>query len=136
MQFVINNWYLFLALFVIGYMLISGPLMQMIHGIRTVPVSQAVRLMNHESAVVVDVREPDEYRSGHIPHAINIPLGTLHGRLREIEKFRDKPVLLSCRTSQRSARAAMILKKNGFAAAHILGGGITAWQKENLPTSK
>ena len=136
MQFFSDNWYLFLALIIIAYMLFFGPLMQMIHGIKTLPVNQAVRLMNNESAVVVDVREPDEFRGGHIPHSINIPLGTLHGRLKEIEKYRDKPVLLSCRTSQRSGRAALILKKNGFAMAHILGGGIIAWQKENLPTSK
>lgn len=136
MQFVIQNWYLFLALAVIAYLLLAGPLLRAIRGIKTLPVSQAVLLMNHESAVVVDVREPDEFRAGHIPNAINIPLGTLSGRLKDIEKYKDRPILLSCRTSQRSAQAATLLRKQGFTAAHILGGGITAWQNENLPTKK
>ena len=136
MQFLINNWYLFLALVVIAYLLLAGPVMQAVRGIKTLPVAQAVRFMNQESALVVDVREPDEFRSGHIPNAINIPLGALPGRLKEIEKYKDKAILLNCRTSQRSARAALMLRKQGYTTAHILGGGILAWQKENLPTEK
>lgn len=136
MQFVINNWYLFLALAIIVFLLLAGPVMQAIRGIKTLPVGQAVRFMNQESALVVDVREPDEFRAGHIPRAINIPLGALPSRLKEIEKYKDKPILLSCRTSQRSARAALMLRKQGYAMAHILGGGIVAWQNENLPTEK
>jgi rhodanese-related sulfurtransferase len=136
MQFVIQNWYLFLALVVIVYLLLAGPIMRSLLGIKTLPVSRAVQLMNHESAVVVDVREPDEFRTGHIPNAINIPLGSLKDRVKDIEKYKSKPVLLSCRTSQRSARAATLLRKQGFTAAHILAGGITAWQSENLPIKK
>jgi rhodanese-related sulfurtransferase len=136
MQFVIQNWYLFLALVVIVYLLLAGPITRSLLGIKTLPVSQAVQLMNHESAVVVDVREPDEFRTGHIPNAINIPLGSLTERIKDIEKYKTTPVLLSCRTSQRSARAATILSKRGFIAAHILAGGITAWQGANLPIKK
>ncbi len=136
MQFVINNWYLFLAIVVIAYLLLAGPVMQAVRGIKTLTVAQAVRLMNQEGALVLDVREPDEFRSGHIPNAINIPVGTLPGRLKEIEKYKDKAILLNCRTSQRSARAALMLRKQGYTTAHILGGGILAWQKENLPTEK
>jgi rhodanese-related sulfurtransferase len=136
MQFVIHNWYLFLALAVISYMLFAAPAIRAARGIKTLSVGQSVLLMNHESAVVVDVREPDEYRSGHIPNSLNIPLSSLGGRVNELEKFKDRAVLLSCRTSQRSARAASILRKHGFASAHIIGGGITAWQSENLPIEK
>ena len=136
MQFVIHNWYLFLALVVIAYLLLSGPITRSLLGIKTLPVTQAVQLMNNASAVVVDVREPDEFRAGHIPNAINIPLGSLADRLKEIEKYKTTPILLSCRTSQRSARAATLLSKQGFIAAHILAGGITAWQGANLPIKK
>ncbi len=136
MQFVIHNWYLFLALVVIGYLLLSGPITRALLGVKTLPVNQAVQLMNNASAVVVDVREPDEFRTGHIPNAINIPLGTLTDRLKDLEKYKTSPILLSCRTSQRSARAATLLSKRGFIAAHILAGGITAWQAANLPIKK
>lgn len=136
MQFVIQNWYLFLGLVVVLALLAAGPINQYLHGVKSVPVSQAVRMINHDSAVVVDVREPDEFRSGHIPDAINIPLGTLGSRLGELEKFKSRPLVVSCRTSQRSAKAAMTLRKHDFPSVHVLAGGIIAWQNENLPTRK
>ncbi len=136
MQFVIHNWYLFLALAFVLVLLVGAPLNQLLHGIKSVPVSQAVRLVNHESALIVDVREPDEFRTGHIPNSINIPLSALRARLSELEKFRDRPIVVSCRTSQRSAKAAMTLRKHNFQSVHVLAGGILAWQSENLPTQK
>lgn len=136
MQFVIHNWYLFLALAVVLVLLVGTPLNHLLHGIKSVPVSQAVRLVNHESALIVDVREPDEFRTGHIPNSINIPLSALRARLSELEKYKDRPIVVSCRTSQRSAKAAMTLRKHKFQSVHVLAGGILAWQNENLPTQK
>lgn len=136
MQFVIQNWYLFLALAIVLVLLVAAPLNQALRGIKSVPVNQAIRMVNHESAVIVDVREPDEFRSGHIPDSINIPLSTLRTRLSELEKFRSRPLVISCRTSQRSAKAAMMLQKHKFQSVHVLAGGILAWQNENLPTQK
>ena len=136
MQFVIHNWYLFLALAVVLVLLVAATLNQALHGVKSVPVGQAVRMVNHESALIVDVREPDEFRSGHIPNSINIPLSALGGRLGELEKFKSRPLIISCRTSQRSAKAAMALRKHDFQSVHVLAGGILAWQGENLPTQK
>ncbi len=136
MQFVIQNWYLFLALVVVLVMLIAAPLNRVLRGIKSVPVSEAVRMVNRDSALVVDVREPDEFRNGHIPDAINIPLSALRTRVSELEKFKSRPLLISCRTSQRSAKAASMLRSQNFQSVHILAGGILAWQNENLPTQK
>ncbi|MHB8427271.1 MAG: rhodanese-like domain-containing protein [Acidiferrobacterales bacterium] len=136
MQFVIHNWYLFLALAVVLVLLVAAPLNQALHGVKSVPAGQAVRMVNHESALIIDVREPDEFRGGHIPNSINIPLSALRGRLSELEKFKSRPLIVSCRTSQRSAKAAMALRKHDFQSVHILAGGILAWQNENLPTQK
>ncbi|MGO0060409.1 rhodanese-like domain-containing protein [Brevibacillus fluminis] len=77
------------------------------------------------SAVVIDVREANEFRSGHIPHAIHIPLGQLDRRIGEIPK--QKEVLLYCRSGMRSKQAAKVLKKHGFAHIAHLQGGILAW---------
>lgn len=136
MQFFINNWYLFLALAVVLGMLLAGPLSRYLYGIKMLPASEAVRLMNRDAAVVIDVREPDEFRSGHIPNAINLPLSALVARMTELEKYKTKPLVVSCRTSQRSARAAMILRRHGFQTAHVLAGGIVGWQNESLPVQK
>ena len=134
MHFVVNNWYLFVALFGVLFMLVGAPLRQAMLGIASIPSSQAVQLINRQSGIVVDVREAEEFKSGHIPRALNLPLSGLATRLNELQKFKDKPVILCCRSGQRSARAAVMLRKNGFNQVHNLSGGLLAWQKENLPT--
>jgi rhodanese-related sulfurtransferase len=136
MQFVVNNWYLILGIVVVLAMLVWGPLTQLLHGVQHVTTAEAIRLLNHEKGVLVDVREPDEYRGGHIPHAVNLPLSGLAGHLKQIEKHKARPLIICCRTSQRSARAAVALRKHGFASVQVLAGGITAWQGENLPVEK
>ena len=136
MQFVAHNWYLFFALFVVLFMLVFGPLRQRLSGVQRISTPEAVRQVNHEKAVIVDVREPDEYRSGHIPNAINVPLSGFGGSLAQLEKYKSRPVIVCCRTSQRSARAALTLRQNQFANVQILAGGITGWQGDSLPVEK
>ncbi|MEK7666350.1 MAG: rhodanese-like domain-containing protein, partial [Pseudomonadota bacterium] len=77
MQFIVNNWYLILGIVVVLAMLAWGPLTQLLHGVQHVTTAEAIRLLNHEKGVLVDVREPDEYRGGHIPNALNLPLSGL-----------------------------------------------------------
>ena len=136
MQFVIHNWYLFVALIVVLAMLVGGPLRQMFLGIRQVSIAEAIRLINHEQAVIVDVREAEEYRSGHIPKSVHAPLSGLSSGLAQLEKFKSRPIIVSCRTSNRSARAAVLLRQKQFANVQVLAGGIQAWQGENLPVEK
>lgn len=136
MQFIVHNWYLFVALAVVLAMLVGGPLRQMMLGIRQVSIAEAIRLLNHEQAVVLDVREAEEYRSGHIPKAVHAPLSGLSQGLAQLEKFKSRPIIVSCRTSNRSARAAVLLRQKQFANVQVLAGGIQAWQGENLPVEK
>jgi rhodanese-related sulfurtransferase len=136
MQFIINNWYLILGVVVVLGMLVWGPLTQLLHGVQHVTSAEAIRLMNHEKGLLVDVREPDEYRGGHIPNALSLPLSGLAAGLKQIEKHKARPLIVCCRTSQRSARAAVTLRKQGFASVQVLAGGITAWQGENLPVER
>ena len=133
MQFVINNWYLFAALIIILAMLFAGPIRQSLSGVGSVAIAQAVQLINRESGVMVDVREPAEYAAGHIPRALNIPLGTLNDRLKELDKYKQRPVIVCCRSGQRAGQAAVTLRKHGFISVHNLNGGLLAWEKENLP---
>jgi rhodanese-related sulfurtransferase len=136
MQFIISNWYLVLGIVVVLFLLVWGPLTQLLHGVQHVTTAEAIRLMNHEKGLLVDVREPDEYRGGHIPNALSVPLSGLVGGLKQLEKHKARPLIICCRTSQRSARAAVALRKHGFASVQVLAGGITAWQRENLPVAK
>jgi glyoxylase-like metal-dependent hydrolase (beta-lactamase superfamily II)/rhodanese-related sulfurtransferase len=78
-------------------------------------------------ALVVDVREPDEYGHGHVPKAVNIPQAELATRLDELPH--DRPLLLICRTGARSLRAAQFLRQVGFDQVVTVDGGIRAWLK-------
>jgi rhodanese-related sulfurtransferase len=81
---------------------------------------------------VLDVREDFEVAEGMIPGALHIPMGQLNARLPEID--RDRPVIVVCRSGNRSAQVADALAAAGY-AADTMGGGMTAWQRAGLPTT-
>lgn len=135
-QFVVNNWYLFAALAVVLYLLLAPIARQRLYGIRHLSPAQAIQLINRENGVVLDVCEPNEFATGHIANAVNIPLPHLKERARELEKYRDRPVIVSCRSGNRSLKGALLLHKQGFGKVYSLGGGILVWQRENLPLEK
>ncbi|HEU0234109.1 MAG TPA: rhodanese-like domain-containing protein, partial [Gallionella sp.] len=93
-------------------------------------------LINHKNALVLDVREEGEYKLGYILNSTLIPLGKLNERIGELEKYKEQPIVVVCRSGQRSATACVTLGKRGFAQAYSLAGGVTAWQKANLPLKK
>ncbi len=96
----------------------------------------AVQLMNKDDVVVLDVREPSETVGGKIAKAIQIPVGAVAKRIGELEKHKDKTLLVYCRSGARSGLACKELNKNGFDKVYSLSGGILAWQDAHLPISK
>jgi rhodanese-related sulfurtransferase len=84
----------------------------------------------------MDVCEPTEYREGHIPNSLNVPLSGLAGQAAGLHKYKARPVILSCRSGNRSVRAAITLRKLGFEKVFSLGGGLHGWQRDNLPVEK
>ena len=96
----------------------------------------AVQLMNKEDVVVLDVREPSETAAGKISKAIQIPVGALKTRIGELEKHKDKTVLVYCKTGARAGAACKELGRNGFEKVYTLSGGMAAWQEAHLPISK
>lgn len=130
-DFVIQNWWLFLALVVILVLLARtwvGP--GRVPALRPL---EAIQLINRQDAVVVDVRTDKEFREGHILNALHIPLGVFQSRLAELEPYKNQGIILVCRSGARSGQAAAILTKRGFPAVHNLGGGIMAWQGASMP---
>lgn len=105
-------------------------------GISVLSVTEAVMLMSRKSALVLDVREPDEFAQGHLQGARNVPLSQLSARLKELEKFRDKPVLVVCERGRRANAAAKLLKAQSFTTLNILKGGMQAWIDAKMPSSK
>ena len=96
----------------------------------------AIRLMNNDEAVVLDVREAADFKNGHIKNAKNIPFTSLKGQLDNLVKDREKPILAYCRSGNVSGKACRILKSSGFSNVHNLAGGILSWQDANLPLTK
>ena len=135
-QFVVNNWYLFFALGVVLALLLAGPITQLMHGIKSLNPSQAILLINRESGVVVDISEVNEYKAGHVPDSINVPYSQLSQQIQLLEKHKNKPLIIICRTGNRSVRAAATLRKSGFGNVYTLSGGVAAWQRENLPVER
>lgn len=105
-------------------------------GAKTVSPNAATMLINREDAFILDVRESDEYASGHLPEARNIPASKIKERLGEIEKFKERPLIVTCGTGVRSAGACGELKKIGFANLYNLAGGVDAWKAAGLPVKK
>jgi len=96
----------------------------------------AVQLMNKEDVVVLDVREPSETAIGKISGAVQIPVGAVAKRISELEKHKDKTLLVYCKTGARAGVACKDLSKNGFEKVFSLNGGLAAWQEAHLPISK
>ncbi len=134
--FVSNNLPLFGALVVILAMLAYNLFGARLRGYQSTSPSEAIRMINHDDAVVLDVREDGEYQNGHIINALHIPQGHLKTRLKELEKYRDKAIIVSCRSGSRSGQACALLKKEGFESVYNLAGGVMAWQSASLPLVK
>lgn len=98
--------------------------------------AEVVQLMNREKAVVVDVCSAEEFATGHVTGAKNVPLGELETKLAGTVKNKALPVVLVCATGMRSKRAVAIAKKLGYENAHSLTGGMGAWRTANLPVEK
>ena len=134
MKFLIDNWILILAALTSGGLLLWPVLMRGAQGSAISP-AEAVRLINREKAVLIDVCEPAEFAAGHAVGARNIPLAGLEGH-KSLPSNKTLPVVLLCQNGARAARAAGMLKKLGYENAQALAGGLVAWREANLPVEK
>lgn len=119
-----------------GVMLLWPLVMRPFRAGREVGVTDAVQLINRKDALVIDVRDTGEYEAGHIAGARHVPEKQLAERLRELEKFKDRPLIVVCRSGMRSGAAVKVLRDNGFGEAVNLRGGLAAWEQVNMPLEK
>lgn len=96
-----------------------------------ISVTDADQRLADGDAVLIDVREPDEWQQGHVPGATHIPLAQLSARLAGLP--RDRDILLVCRSGNRSGVAQDLLARAGFERAINVQGGMLAWQRHGLP---
>ena len=135
-EFAGNHLFLVGALFVVLALLIKAEFDHQSAKANQVDPTAAIRLMNNDDAVVVDVREAADFKNGHIKNAKNIPMSSLNQKIDSVAKVKDLPVLMYCRSGNVSGKACRILKRSGFSNVHNLAGGILGWQDANLPLTK
>ena len=105
-------------------------------GGRSVTAQQLVDLVNKENALVIDVRDKKDFDAGHIVDALNIPHTSLDSRVSELNKHRDRPIVVACKMGQHSGTAGTMLRKHGFENVSRLTGGVTEWRNQSLPVVK
>lgn len=98
-----------------------------------VSAEQAVQLINHQNAVVIDVRSPSEFKTGHILGALNFDSAEFDNKIKQLNKYAHKPVVVVCAMGKRSANCLKLLQQQKFTNAVTLNGGLRAWQDAGFP---
>ena len=134
-EFAGNHSLLVLALFAILVMLIGTEIQQRLSKVKAVGPAEATRLLNHDNAIMIDMRSDKDYREGHIVNAINLQAGK--GEIpATLNKYRERPVIVYCQRGNQSTAVCNKLSKQGFETVYNLHGGVIAWQKAELPLTK
>ena len=133
-QFITNHWELWLALVVILLMVFINELISQKKKGKELSPAAAVDMINHENAVVIDLRDAETYRAGHIINAICASADDFSQQ--RMDKYKTKPIILVCARGLQSATLAAKLREQGFTQPMVLAGGNTAWAAANLPLVK
>lgn len=134
--FASKHYLLFIALAVVIALIIMTELRRFTQGYEEISPADAVLLINKENALVLDVREKNELTQGAIIDAKHVPLSALEQRANGLVSGKDKPILVFCKTGNRSPQACKLLMKNNYSKVFGLKGGINAWINDQLPVTK
>ncbi len=133
-QFAINHWQLCLALVVLLILIGLNELFTQMTSPKALSPQSAVEKINHDSAVVIDIRNQEAFASGHIINAIRASAEDFS--LPRMQKYKSKPIILVCSKGIQAQTLASKLKSDGFTSTMVLAGGMTAWQSAGLPLVK
>lgn len=132
-EFVVNH-YILVSLFVV--LLIALFVLETRRGGTKVSAQAAVNMINHDEAIIVDVRDRKDQKEGKIAGSLQIPLNGIKDHLSELKKHQDKQIIVADKAGQHSAMAIKQLKEEGFTNVARLNGGIAEWKASNLPLVK
>jgi len=130
MQFIQQNISYIIMALIVAWVLWKRKIAPTLSGVKIISATDYMQL-RREPHTLVDVRQPNEWASGHPKAATHIPLGEVRKRMHEIDQ--DKPVIVICASGNRSAMAATALAKAGFATVYNFSGGMGAWRSAGLP---
>lgn len=133
LEFAVNHWILTILWVALALLLMKT---EGARGGQALSPQQVTQKINNEDAKVIDIRAKDEFNKGHLPDAINIPSRDVQKRIGELEPFKDRPIILICKTGTTAGATGALLAKEGFTQLFKLRGGILDWQSSNLPLVK
>ena len=139
----LNHWntvkFLLDQIFLIGIVVVSGGALLwpvLTQRGKKASAQEVVQLINRAKTTILDVRENAEYATGHLPDAKNIPLAELGTRIGELDKMKNRTIVVVCQKGNRAFGAAKVLERAGFEQVVVLEGGQAAWQTAGMPLAK
>jgi rhodanese-related sulfurtransferase len=132
-DFVVNHFVLvgMFAALVAAFLVNEGK-----RGGASVTTNTLVNMVNRDNAVILDIRDNKDFKAGHIVDAINIPFGNLDNRVKELEKYKQQPIIIVCKMGQHAGAVGTKLKALDFVDVRRLGGGMGEWSAASLPVIK
>ena len=132
-EFSINHWDMVLALLATVAMLIFTERRK---AAPSVTPQQATVMGNNDETLMLDIRSAADFKTGRVLNSKNIPFAELSKRKDDLQKHRDTPVVLICKTGQTAASAANMLRKDGYAKVYRMTGGMVEWTNQGLPLAR
>ena len=120
-----NTSYILIGLAVVGFLIHN----RVLSNVPSISSEESQKVISDNNYRFLDVRTDGEYSDGHIPNSIHIPLQEIQSRISEIEKIKDKKIIVYCRSGARSSMASKTLLKEGFDVSNLTGG-IMSWKGE------
>ena len=134
--FLLEHWYLSLAFVLLFVVIIYEEKKASGSGGFALAPATAVNLINREKAVVLDLRSEEQFKAGHIVDAVNVPFAEFEVKLKTLEKYQQRNLILVCPLNKSATLVMTKIRKAGFAKASLLAGSIDAWKKAELPLVK
>jgi rhodanese-related sulfurtransferase len=136
LEFTSNHLFLVGTFIAILVFLVFGEFKRLTRCYKELSPNEAVMMMNHDEALLLDVREANEVAQGKIKGCKHIPLSSFKQRMNELEEDKGRKIIIYCRSGNRSGQASAMLCKQQYAEVYNLKGGVMAWQSDNLPLVK
>lgn len=133
-QFITNHWQLCAALIVVLLFILVNEIISQKKRAAELSPAAAIDMINHDDALVIDIRDTEAFRTGHIINAIRASSEDFQQQ--RLDKYKDKPLILVCQRGLQAQALAQKLRGLGFSKPMVLAGGIAAWQSASLPVVK
>lgn len=127
--FISEQWLLVSLLLILIYLF---ALNERIKGGKPISAHAVTRLLNSEAGVLVDLRDAKEFNAGHIAGALHIPAARIAERMPELEKYRDKTIVLADKMGQHAGAVGKRLHQDKYVTRR-LQGGMSEWSNQGLP---